>query len=165
MPIYEFYCQQCHTIYNFFSRTVNTDRIPDCPASSDHTLHRKVSLFATISSRGEGDGAEDDMPPIDEAQMEKAMGMLAREAEHINEDDPRQAANLMRKLSDATGLAMGPAMEEALNRMERGEDPEKIEAEMGDLLEAEDPFVMQAKQRKGARTVPPPQVDDTLYEM
>ena len=123
MPIYEFYCEQCNTIYNFFSRRVNTEKIPNCPKCHDVKLQRKVSLFAAISSRGDSESEMDaDMPPIDEAQMEKAMGMLAREAEHINEDDPRQAAQLMRKLSDATGLKMGPAMEEALHRMERGED-------------------------------------------
>ena len=31
MPIYEFYCAKCNTIYNFFSRTANTDKIPTCP--------------------------------------------------------------------------------------------------------------------------------------
>ena len=36
------------------------------------------------------------------------MNMLAGEAENINEDDPRQAANLMRKLTDMTGMELGP---------------------------------------------------------
>jgi putative FmdB family regulatory protein len=164
MPIYEFYCQQCNTVYNFLSRTVNTEKIPDCPKCKDVKLHRKVSLFATISNRKDDGDVDADMPPIDEAKMEKAMGMLAREAEHMNEDDPRQAAMLMRKLSDATGLQMGPAMEEALSRMERGEDPEKIEAEMGDLLEGEEPFLLEAK-TKGRSRKPKPKVDETLYEL
>ena len=166
MPIYEFYCQQCHTIYNFLSRTVNTEKIPDCPTCKDVKLQRKVSLFSAISSRGEQGDGDDDLPPIDEAKMEKAMGILAQEAEHMNEDDPRQAAQLMRKLSDATGLKMGTAMEEALARMERGEDPEKIEAEMGDLLEEEEPFLLEARSSGGSRTrKPAPHVDDTLYEL
>ena len=165
MPIYEFYCKQCHTIYNFLSRTVNTEKIPDCPRCKDVKLERKVSLFATISGRKDESGADADLPPIDEAQMEKAMGLLAREAEKMDEDDPRQAAMLMRKLSDATGLKMGPAMEEALSRMERGEDPDKIEEEIGDLLEEEEPFLLQATGTKGRRTPQPPRVDDTLYEL
>ena len=164
MPIYEFYCQQCNTVYNFLSRTVNTQKIPACPTCKDVKLSRKVSLFATISGRKDEGAADADMPPIDEAKMEQAMGMLAREAEHINEDDPRQAAQLMRKLSDATGLRMGSGMEEALSRMERGEDPEKIEAEMGDLLEGEEPFLLEAKVARGRRTLQP-RVDDTLYEL
>ncbi len=166
MPIYEFYCQQCHTIYNFLSRTVNTEKIPDCPTCKEVKLHRKVSLFATISGRKDGDDGEMDMPPIDEARMEKAMAMLARDAEKVNEDDPRQAATLMRKLSEATGLKMGPAMEEALSRMERGDDPDKIEAEMGDLLEGEEPFLLEAaKKAHSAKQPKPPRVDDTLYEL
>jgi hypothetical protein len=59
---------------------------------------------------------------------------------------------------------MGSGMEEALARMERGEDPEKIEAEMGDLLEGEDPFLMEQKSgtgKKGAK----PKVDETLYDL
>ena len=45
--------------------------------------------------------------------MEKAMQMLSKEADHMDEDDPKHAANLMRKLSDMTGLHLGPGMEEA----------------------------------------------------
>jgi hypothetical protein len=89
------------------------------------------------------------MPPIDEAKMEKAMAMLAGEAEKLNEDDPRQAAQLMRKLTDATGISLGSGMEEALHRLERGEDPDRIEEEMGDLLEGEEPFLIGGK-GKGA---------------
>jgi hypothetical protein len=98
--------------------------------------------------------------------MEKAMQMLAGEAENINEDDPRQAANLMRKLTDMTGLQLGAGMQEALKRMEAGEDPEAIEAEMGDLLEQEDPFALPEKKGavKGMRR-PAPTRDETLYDL
>ena len=92
--------------------------------------------------------------------------MLAREADNINEDDPKQAANLMRKLSDMTGMKLGPGMDEALQRMEKGEDPEQLEAEMGDLLENEDPFILPPK--KSAKTnvkMPEPFRDETLYDL
>jgi hypothetical protein len=70
----------------------------------------------------------------------------------------------MRKLSDATGLRMGPGMEEALVRMERGEDPDRIEQEMGDLLEGEDPFTLEQKTSSSAKR-PKAKVDDTLYDL
>jgi putative FmdB family regulatory protein len=164
MPIYEFYCHKCNTVYNFFSRSVNTEKIPFCPRCKDVPLKRKVSLFAPITgkNRTEGDD-EGGMPPIDEAKMEKAMSMLASEAEKIRDDDPRQAAMLMRKLSEATGLKMGAGMEEALSRMERGEDPDRIEQEMGDLLEGEEPFVLEGKSSPGKKEKP--LVDNTLYEL
>jgi hypothetical protein len=122
-----------------------------------------MSAFAVTGRAKEG-GDTDDLP-IDERKMEQAMQMLAGEAEGINEDDPRQAANLMRKLTDMTGLEMGAGMEEALHRMEGGEDPEKIEAEMGDILENEDPFQLASKKSGKKANRPAPQKDDTLYDL
>jgi putative FmdB family regulatory protein len=164
MPIYEFYCEACNTIFNFFSKTVNTTKTPNCPKCKTKNLERRMSAFA-VTGRAAEDGGTDDLP-FDEGKMEQAMSMLAGEADKINEDDPRQAANLMRRLSDMTGMQLGAGMEEALSRMERGEDPEKIENEMGDLLEGEDPFVLPAK--KGAAAASQkraPARDDTLYDL
>jgi len=168
MPIYEFYCSTCHRIFNFFSRSVNTEKRPICPKCNEVELERWMSVFSHLKNKGESD---DDipLPDMDEAKVEKAMNLLAREAENLNEDDPRQAANLMRKLSDMTGLKLGPGMEEALRRMEAGEDPEQIEQEMGDLLQEEDPFTLEGEASSGritgkARRLAP-EVDDTLYEL
>ena len=164
MPIYEFYCAECNTIFNFFSRTVNTTKKPKCPKCKTTVLERQVSLFSFTGNATE-DGDMDDLP-LDESKMEQAMQMLAKEADGINEDDPKQAANLMRKLSDMTGLKLGDGMDEALDRMAKGEDPEQIEAEMGDLLEAEDPFVLEGKKGKnpeGKRSRP--SRDETLYDL
>jgi putative FmdB family regulatory protein len=162
MPIYEFYCERCHTVFSFFSRTVDTRKTPGCPKCRK-PLKRQMSIFAKIS-RDREEAGSDETPPIDEAKMEKAMEMLAGEAERIGEDDPRQAARLMRKLSDATGLSLGDGMEEALSRLERGEDPDRIEEEMGDLLEGEDPFSVREKGKKGQRRTKP-RVDETLYDL
>jgi len=56
-----------------------------------------------------------------------------------------------KKIHDMTGMEMGASMEEALRRMERGEDPEQIENEMGDLLEGEDPFVLPEKKVRASQ--------------
>ena len=162
MPIYEFYCQNCHMIFNFFSKSINTGKRPQCPKCQTIKLERRVSVFATPRNRGE----EEDGPPpdLDESKMEKAMNLLAKEVEHVDEDDPRQAANLMRKLTDMTGLNLGSGMEEALNRMEAGEDPEKIEAEMGDILEGEEPFGFKEKSA-GISKNRPPRIDEKLYDL
>ena len=82
----------------------------------------------------------------------------------MDEEDPKQAAQLMRKLTEATGLKMGASMEEALHRLEKGEDPEKIEAEMGNLLEQDDPFILESK-GKTASKKPKPKRDETLYDL
>jgi putative FmdB family regulatory protein len=164
MPIYEFYCEDCNTIFNFFSKSVNTRKKPKCPECKTKTLSRQMSAFA-FTGKAKDDGDMDDLP-FDESKMEKAMQMLAGEAENLNEDDPRQAANLMRKLTDMTGLELGPGMQEALQRMEGGEDPEQIEAEMGNLLEEEEPFVLPDKKGNTAKASrPAPRKDDTLYDL
>ena len=164
MPIYEFYCEDCNTIFNFFSRSVNTTKKPKCPLCKTKTLSRQMSAFA-FTGKAKEDGDMDDLP-FDEGKMEKAMNMLAGEAENINEDDPRQAANLMRKLTDMTGMELGSGMQEALKRMEAGEDPDAIEAEMGDLLEDEEPFLMPEKKggKKGTKRAAPKR-DETLYDL
>lgn len=162
MPIYEFYCGKCHMIFNFFSSSVNTGKVPVCPRCRRGKLVRQMSAFAT--PRAGSEEADSGMPEFDEPKMMQAMTALAGEAEKLDENDPRQAANLMRKLSDMTGLDLGSGMEEALRRMEAGEDPEQVEAEMGDLLESEEPFA--SKKKKGRTTKRrPPAVDSTLYEL
>jgi len=164
MPIYEFYCSDCHTIFNFFSRTVNIKKKPTCPKCKKKKLSRQVSIFSFTGNASEDVDLGD--LPLDEGKMEQAMQALAGEADKINEDDPRQAADLMRKLTDMTGLKMGPGMDEALARMEKGDDPEQIESEMGDLLEQEDIFSLPGK--KGAtveKKLSAPFKDETLYDL
>jgi putative FmdB family regulatory protein len=164
MPIYEFYCEDCNTIFNFFSKTVNTTKRPKCPGCKTKTLSRQMSAFA-FTGKAKEDSDIDDLP-FDEGKMEKAMQMLAGEAENMNEDDPRQAANLMRKLTDMTGLELGAGMQEALKRMEAGEDPDAIEAEMGDILEDEEPFAIPEKRGAAAsKRRPAPSRDETLYDL
>jgi putative FmdB family regulatory protein len=167
MPIYEFYCPKCHTIYSFLSRSIDTDGTPGCPRHARHPLQRQVSRFAVVSGGAAAHKDDADDLPVDEAKMEQAMSTLASEADSVDEDDPRAAARLMRRLSDMTGIEYGHSMQEALRRLEGGEDPEAIEAEMGDLLENdEDSFLMPgaSKGRRGLRRLPPRR-DDHLYEM
>jgi len=117
------------------------------------------------------------MPDFDDARMERVMEEMAREADGMNEDDPRQMARLMRKLYEGTGLPMGRGMEEAIRRMEAGEDPDKIEEEMGDLLEEEEEAIFgeggaestdqprSGGLRRISKKLRPPEVDEALYEL
>jgi len=164
MPIYEFYCEDCNIIFNFFSKRTDTDSTPKCPKCKTNPLKRQVSLFAFTGKAKEGSDVEN--MPFDESKMERVMNMLAGEAEHIDECDPKQAAQLMRKLSDMTGLQLRDGMNEALSRMESGEDPDKIEADMGDIIDSEEPFLMQGRRGLNiSKKRPEPFRDETLYDL
>jgi putative FmdB family regulatory protein len=170
MPIYEFYCPECHRIFNFFCRSVNTEKVPGCPKCGQENMSRKVSRFATISGgKKEGDETTEGMPdlPIDESRMEQAMTALASEMEGVDENDPKAAARFMERFTNLTGLELNENMREALRRMESGEDPEALEAEMGDLLGGEEmPFAMPGQKKAGiGKYIRPPSRDETLYEM
>ena len=165
MPIYEFFCDQCNTVFNFLSRRPNTDKRPDCPKCGKPHLQKMMSAFAPIGRAKETD-ADDPLAGMDEAKMERALAGLMRESERINEDDPRQMAKLMRSFAETTGLSLGAPMEEAIARMETGEDPEHIEREMGDLMEGEEPFSFETMKKKvGSGVRRPPRHDDHLYEL
>jgi len=167
MPVYEFYCADCHTVFKFLSRRVNTEKVPACPRCNRPELSRQVSMFAISKGRTEEDTAP--MPDIDEYRFEQAMSKMAAEAEHMDEEDPRQAARMMRQLYEATGLKMGEGMEEAMRRMEAGEDMDQIEADLGDVLENESEMFdvsSMAKDLKHLRQAyTRPHIDDTLYEL
>ena len=164
MPIYEFYCPDCHTLFNFLSRTIETDKRPDCPKCARPRLERRASTFAVTSGRAESAAAD---PPagIDPGRMERAMAGMAREAEGLADDDPKAVAGLMRRFYEGSGAAMGAGMSEALRRLEAGEDPETIEAEMGDVLEAEDPFAGRGPSPRRLRPSGRPRTDPELYEL
>ena len=79
MPVYEFYCADCHTIFNFLSRSASTARIPACPRCARQGLEKQVSVFAISKNLDE---PAEGMPEIDDAKIEQAMLSLAGEMEN-----------------------------------------------------------------------------------
>jgi putative FmdB family regulatory protein len=167
MPVYEFYCSDCHAIFNFLSRQVNNHKRPSCPRCARPELERQVSRFAISKNRPEP--ASDGLPEgLDEEKMEQAMLALAGEMEGINEDDPRAMAHFMRKFSAMTGVQLGEEAQEAMRRLEAGEDPGQIEAEMGDLFgegDNLDGLFGRGRLAQIKRRLAPPEHDDTLYPL
>lgn len=171
MPVYEFYCPECHTLYSFFSRRVDTTTRPACPRCGGGALERQASLFAISKGRGDTDDSADLPPGLDEDKMMQALASMSGEMESLDEDDPKQAARVMRRLFDVSGMKMGDAMAEAMRRMEAGEDPDAVEAELGDALEQEDPFSGAgggsglSSLRALRRGLLPPRRDETWYPL
>jgi len=149
-------------VFNFYSSRVNTTKIPACPKCGKKELSKQISTFATIGKAKEI--TDDQFSGLDELKMEHAFESLMREAEHINEDDPRQMASLMRKFTSQAGVHLGDSMEEAISRMEAGEDPEQVEKDMGELLNEED-FSLESMKNRVLRQSNPPVHDEKLYDL
>lgn len=140
MPIYEFACPKCRKIFSFLSKRMNPDRSPVCPKCGNKKLEKQVSRFAMTRGLAEpsatGDaGDEGAMPGMDDPRIARAMAEMERDMEHLDENNPKHMAHMMRKMKDIMPAGMMPKeLDIAIKRLEAGEDPEKIEADMGDLL-------------------------------
>lgn len=140
MPIYEFACPKCRKIFSFLSKRIQPEGLPACPKCGNKKMARVMSRFATLRGVKEPSSTpEDDGPPVpevDEARMERAMAEIERDMEHLDENNPRHMAHVMKKMKDALPPGLMPKeLDVAIKRLEKGEDPEKIEADMGDVLD------------------------------
>jgi putative FmdB family regulatory protein len=172
VPIYEFYCPRCHVLLNFFSPRIDTAARPDCPRCGEPRLERRPARFATVRRGGESGGEEGEeenpFPGMDEERLERAMGSMAGELDQLgDQEDPRQMARFFRRFGEVSGMKLGPRMEEMLQRLERGEDPEALDEAMGggegegDEGEMEEWFQLKETAKRLRRRRPP--VDETLY--
>jgi hypothetical protein len=141
MPIYEFYSPDTRKIYTFFARSLaDAGKTPRCPDRPKARMEKLISNFSVTGRAKERDelsmGGEGD-----DAQLDAAMAEMEREFGGMDESnpDPRQLARMMRKMSSLTGEKMPAQMEEMIARMEKGEDPEKLEEEYGSAMDDFDP--------------------------
>lgn len=135
MPIYEYYCPQNHTIYQFYAKTLAQGKtIPRCPDNPKFAMKKLVSAFAVTKG-----GKSDEAPPAnaapgdpaEDARMEAAMSAMEQEFSHVDENDPKAMARMMRKMSDLTGEKIDGEMEEVVRKLEEGADPESLDEQMG----------------------------------
>ena len=134
MPIYEYYCPQNHTVYQFYAKTLAQGKIlPKCPDNPKWTLQKTVSQFAFTGRASEpaapagpgGDAAGDD------AGMDAAMEAMEREFSSVDENDPRAMGRMMRRMAELTGEKIDGEMEEVVRKLEEGTDPEKLDEQLG----------------------------------
>lgn len=143
MPIYEFACPKCRKIFSFLSKRVNPDRIPVCPKCGNKKLTKEISRFAMVRGLAEPTAAGPDvdphtgepMPDMDDPRVEKVMSELERDMDHLDENNPKHLAHMMKKMKDIMPAGTVPKeLDVAIKRLESGEDPEKIEEDMGEVL-------------------------------
>ena len=139
MPIYEFACPKCRRIFSFLSKRLNPERLPVCPKCGNKKMVRQMSSFAMPKGAKEptvaGSSDEAGMPNMDDPRVMRAMAEMERDMEHMDENNPKHMAHMMRKMKEIMPPGSMPKeMETAIKRLEAGESPEKIEADMGDVL-------------------------------
>src|SRR3982751_1976505 len=141
MPIYEFACPKCRKIFNFLSKRVNPDRLPVCPKCGNKKMTKQMSHFAMPrgmqepAAPAEGAADESPMPDMDDPRIMRAMSEMERDMEHLDENNPKHMAHMMRKMKDIMPPGSMPKeLDVAIKRLEAGEDPEKIEEDMGDVF-------------------------------
>jgi len=138
MPVYEFLCASCNRIFSFHSFKVATEKVPACPKCGNTDLRRVPSNFGVARGARTPSGQEGDAGAgFDDPRMEREMMRFASALEGMDENDPRAMAAAVRKMTEIAGEPVTPAMEEMIRRLEAGEDPEKVEEELGDALEEE----------------------------
>ncbi len=141
MPIYEFACPKCRVIFNFLSKRLTPDHSPSCPKCGNTNMVKQMSGFATPrgikepTAKPETEGGEQPMPDFDDPKIARAMSEMERDMEHLDENNPKHMAHMMRKMKDLMPPdAVPKELDTAIKRLEAGEDPEKIEEDMGDVL-------------------------------
>jgi putative FmdB family regulatory protein len=142
MPIYEYACPRCRKIFNFLSRRLTPEGLPTCPKCGNKKMVKQMSRFAlsrglkeAAAAGNEGGEGEGPMPDLDDPRVARAMGELERDMEHMDENNPKHMAQMMRKMKDIMPAGSMPKeLDIAIKRLEAGEDPEKIEEDMGDIF-------------------------------
>ncbi|MCP4714539.1 MAG: zinc ribbon domain-containing protein [Deltaproteobacteria bacterium] len=137
MPIYEYYCEPCNTVFSFYSKTINVSKQPDCP-QCQAGLTKYVSSF---SMGGSTKGPED--MPMSSERIEAGMQKFSTEIEKIKDRDPREAARMRKNFETMAGVSFE-------------EDRRKAAAEEEDLKDA---------QPDQAKHPAWPRRDSKLYEL
>ncbi|HUS14709.1 MAG TPA: zinc ribbon domain-containing protein [Chloroflexia bacterium] len=138
MPIYEYRCPDCQRRVSLFYRTVSAAQAEGgnavCPNCQGHNLQRLISRVSYIKAGNLGDSENvGGMTTADDLDNEEQYGSYGNDPEGfgemlkgVDEDDPRSVARWARNMQRQTGEDLGPEFDTALNRIEAGEDPDRV---------------------------------------
>jgi putative FmdB family regulatory protein len=128
VPIYEYRCNDCNRKSAIFFKSISAAEQANsninCPHCAGQDLRRLFSRFALgKSTTSEGE------------EIYEFDRMMAG----LDTDDPRNVARWARKMGQESGMGeeMGPEFDEALDRIEDGEDPETVMTEIDPALGGE----------------------------
>ena len=118
MPLYEYRCQSCQRRVSIRMSYSEYDRgRPKCSHCQSDRLQRLISRVRVSRS--------------EDSRMEA----LADPANfgNVDENNPRSVGKFMRRMGSEMGEDMGPEFNEMVGRLEAGESPDSIEADIPDI--------------------------------
>ena len=116
MPAYDYRCASCRRRVTLTYKTYAAydQAVPVCPNCGSHDLTRVIGRIAIAKSEDQRFGADADDGALDD----------------LAEADPTTLGRYMRRLSSESGEDLGDEFNEVVDRLEKGESPESIEATM-----------------------------------
>jgi len=116
MPAYDYRCASCRRRVTLTYKTYAAydQAIPVCPNCGSKDLTRVIGRVAIAKSEDRRFGNDADDSALDE----------------LAEADPTTLGRYMRRLSSEAGEDLGDEFNEVVDRLEKGESPESIEANM-----------------------------------
>ncbi|MEP7284349.1 MAG: FmdB family zinc ribbon protein [Chloroflexota bacterium] len=116
MPAYDYRCNNCkrRVVLKYKTYSDYDNAIPTCPNCQSTNLSRLISWVAIAKSEASRFSSLDDDSVLDD----------------LADADPATLGRYMRRMSDDIGEDLGQEFNEVVDRLEKGEDPETIEANM-----------------------------------
>jgi len=129
VPVYEFFCEPCNTLFNFYSKTARSSAdCPVCPRCGGE-LHKRVTAFSVVERSRSVKSLED--LPFNQKRLADGMQKFRAEHARLRDEDPARAATMLKKFSRwLGGVHLEEDRKRALQRvLESGTtDEQKVEA-------------------------------------
>lgn len=179
MPIYEFSCAKCRTVFSFFSRRVNPSAVPACPKCGS-PLGKMVSLFSARTGGSKSDpdplglgddGLDEDFPnvpdfdPGDE-RVARAISEMGDRIDRLDPSNPVEASRLLKEFSEKSGVKFNPKLMNAIGKIASGEESEGAQDEIAEAF-ANGGIFDEMKRRAATVSNDPATFtrDENLYDM
>ena len=121
MPSYEYNCLDCKRKFEIFMAYAEYgEHQVVCKHCGSSNVQRRIGRIRIAKS--------------DDSRMESFAGDFDDPAALAGlEDDPQALGRMMRKMSREMGEELGPEFDEVVDRLEKGQSPDEIEAALPDL--------------------------------
>lgn len=122
MPTYDYVCLDCQKRFEIFlSYSEYGTRAVTCSHCGSDTVRRRLTRVRIARS--------------EESRLESLEDLADPSALEGLEDNPRELGRMMRKMGRELGEDLPPEFDEVVDRLEKGQSPEDIEAALPDLAE------------------------------